>query len=408
MAVLDELAAACSSMRDAVPSDRVDGVEPRWVAAPTSTDEVAALLRSAARHRLHIIARGNGTKLTWGMPPRAVDLVVDLTGMNRLVEHAAGDLVVIAEAGLRVSDLQRQLSVAGQRLALDEMVPGSTVGGVVATSPSGPSRLAAGTIRDLLIGVTIVRADGVVARSGGKVVKNVAGYDLGKLITGSLGTLGLVTQAAFRLHPLPAARRWVEAPAADEASAGELVKAVLHSQAAPAALEVDWPGHDAGRVAVLLEGTPGGVDARRKTVTELLGPAATVLDDQPRWTSSYPWIPGGTALKLTCRLSAVPDVLAAARSAEVPVAVRGSAGTGVLYGALPAGTEPPTITRIVDQLREVCGIRGGSVVVIDAPPEVKATTDTWGPVRGLDLMRRLKDQFDPDHRLAPGRFVGGI
>ena len=157
----------------------------------------------AATRKETVVARGGGTKLDWGAPPSTVDLLVDLSGMNRVLEHAAGDLIVHAEPGVRLSQLQALVSQAGQRLAVDEQVPGSTVGGLVATGLCGPLRLAYGCIRDLLIGISVVRADGVVTKSGGKVVKNVAGYDLGKLYTGSFGTLGIVAEATFRLHPVP-------------------------------------------------------------------------------------------------------------------------------------------------------------------------------------------------------------
>ena len=135
-----------------------------------------------------------------------MDLLVDLSAMDHVLEHSAGDLIVRAEPGVRLSELQRLLAGSGQRLAIDEVVPGSTIGGLVATGLCGPMRLAHGCVRDLLIGVRVVRADGVAAKSGGKVVKNVAGYDLGKLYTGSYGTLGIVAEAVFRLHPVPESR----------------------------------------------------------------------------------------------------------------------------------------------------------------------------------------------------------
>jgi glycolate oxidase FAD binding subunit len=402
-----ELTAACPDVRDATDADAVDGVRPAAVAAPASTDEAAALIRVAAERDLAIVARGAGTKISWGRPPRRLDVVVETRRLDQLVEHAAGDLIAGAQAGLPLAALQERLAGAGQRLGVDEMVPGTTIGGLVATSPSGPLRLAIGTARDLLIGLTIVRADGVVAKGGGKVVKNVAGYDLGKLIVGSYGTLGLVTEATFRLHPIPAARRWLSAPAGSAERIGAMLAGLLDSQAVPAALEVGWPVDGDGRVAVLLEGTEAGVEARADRVAALLGPDTTELAD-PAPLYAYPWrdSPGAVAIKLTCQLSALPDVLAAARTAGVPV--QGSAGTGVLYGVLPADTDPALVERIVEQLRELCTTRGGSLVVLDAPAAVKKTVDTWGPVGGLDLMRRVKDQFDPGHRLAPGRFVGGL
>ena len=178
---------------------------PAFVAAPGSTDEAAAVMRAAAEHELAVVARGAGGRLGWGVPPSRCDLLIDMSRMSSVVEHSPGDLVARMQAGARMGDVAAALGRDGQELALD--VPDrATVGGVVASGLAGPRRLRYGTPRDLLIGITIVRADGTVARSGGKVVKNVAGYDLGKLLAGSAGTLALITDATFRLHPLPAAR----------------------------------------------------------------------------------------------------------------------------------------------------------------------------------------------------------
>ena len=408
------MAATHVAIREADEGDRIDGVQPSFVASPTSTAETSTVLRAAAEHDLRVVVRGNGTKLTWGAPPERVDLVVDMSALDRLGEHAAGDLVVTAQAGVRLDALQEQVASAGQHLALDETVAGSTLGGVIATSPSGPHRVATGTVRDLLIGITVVRADGVVAKSGGKVVKNVAGYDLGKLLTGSFGTLAVITEATFRLHPLPVASRWITATTHDADEASRLSATVVHSQVVPAAVEVDWPADGPGTVAVLIEGTEAGVEARSATVRTLLGPAPEATDDPQLLGSAYPWSPGdgGTALKLTCRISTVGEVLAAVRDAGhavgVPIAVRGSAGAGVLYAALPPDASTDAVSEILRQLRTACADRGGSIVVLDAPAHVKAAVDVWGPIHGLNLMRRVKAEFDPARRLAPGRFVGGI
>jgi glycolate oxidase FAD binding subunit len=266
-----------------------------------------------------------------------------------------------------------------------------------------------GTVRDLLIGVTVVRPDGVVARAGGKVVKNVAGYDLGKLITGSYGTLGLVTECVFRLHPLPAAGAVVRRPVDDAADAGRLAAAVLRAQVVPSALEVDAPAGGGVEVAVLLEGTPAGVAGRAATTVALLGDGATVSDTPPAWWAAYPWRAGDIGLKLTAALSGVSRVLAAARRwSDAGLSVRGSAGTGVLYAGLPGGTDLDAVPRIVADLRAATREAAGHAVVLTAPIAVHDRVDLWGPVNGLDLMRRVKRQFDPDARFAPGRFVGGI
>jgi glycolate oxidase FAD binding subunit len=286
---------------------------------------------------------------------------------------------------------------------------------VLATNLSGPGRVATGSARDLLIGVTVVRADGVVAKSGGRVVKNVAGYDLGKLVIGSFGTLAVLTSAVFRLHPLADARRVVRAPADSPQEAQRLAQAVLQAQVVPAALEVEWPGTGPGWVGVLLEGTARGVEARTAAARGLLGAAATDAEEPPAGWGRFPWQEAGeraVALKATFALSGLARVLATARSAAeaagTTVTLRGSAGAGVLYGTLPTDAPAEAVATVVDRLRAECTGAGGALVVLDAPPALKARLDTWGPVPTVELMRRVKDQFDPDRRLAPGRFVGGI
>jgi len=408
------LESACGRVREATAADEIDGVPPALVASPGSTAEVAEVLRAAAGHGLAVVARGRGTKTTWGRPPERADLVVDLARMDQVLDHAAGDLIVEAQAGTRLADVQRAVSGAGQRLAVDETVPGASVAGTLATGTSGPGRLATGTMRDLLIGVSVVRADGVVAKAGGRVVKNVAGYDLGKLVHGSFGTLAVVTSAIFRLHPLPAARRFVSVPVTGPGHAQWLAQGVLHSQVVPGALEVDCPAGGPGTFTVLLEGIAEGVLGRTTATLEMLGDEATGSEDPPAGWAAYPWPvtargdERATALKLTFALSGLADVLEAARTAPAPVHVRGSAGVGVVYAAVPAGTDPTAVADTVSQLRVTCSRHGGSLVVLDAAAAVKQAVDAWGPVPGLHLMRRVKDQFDPDHRLAPGRFVGGI
>jgi glycolate oxidase FAD binding subunit len=356
--------------------------------------------------------RGSGTKQDWAVPPRRLDVVLDTRRLTGVVEHAAGDLVVVVRAGTTVEELQDKLSPAGQQLALDTPLPGATVGGTVAVGTSGPRRMLYGTVRDLLIGVTVVRPDGVVAHAGGKVVKNVAGYDLGKLVAGSYGTLGLITRCAFRLHPLPAATAFVRRRVDSADDAGRLTAAALAAQVVPTALEVDAPPEGGVEVAVLLQGVPKGVAGREAQVRALLGGDAVVSDTAPQWWSEYPWRAGDVGIKLTATLSRVPVLLSAAAMARdrygVPLAVRGSAGTGVLYAGLPATVDPEAAVGVVADLRAAAREAAGHAVVLTAPAPVRDRVDVWGPVDGLDLMRRVKQQFDPDGRFAPGRFVGGI
>ena len=233
-------------VREAAEGDAIDGVRPRFVVEPGSVEEVSALLRLSHRAGLAVAPRGGGTTLGWGATPRRLDLILSTARLNHVLEHAAGDLVVRAEAGVTLETLQAAVGAAGQRLALNPPEVGATLGGVVAANPSGSLRLRYGTVRDLLIGVTVVLADGTVAKAGGKVVKNVAGYDLCKLFTGSLGTLGVVVETIWRLHPLPAARRTVAIALASPEAAGAAVQALLHTPGSPLVLDAlelrwEWP-----------------------------------------------------------------------------------------------------------------------------------------------------------------------
>jgi len=403
-------------VREATDADAVDGVPASGVARPTSTEATAAVLREAAAAGLVTVARGAGTALDHGAPPERVDLLLDTTGLDAVVEHEAGDLVVVVEAGLPLARLAEVVAGAGQELVVDapreRVEAGSTVGGALATAAGGPRRLQRGALRDLVLGTTVVRADGVVAASGGKVVKNVAGYDLAKLVTGSYGTLGVVVRAAFRLHPLPRATAYV-ALTAGIAEAAAAAHALVRSQLAPAAVELDRPaGSDQATAVVLLEGGPDAVQVRQAEAWAAVGGTPA---QEPGWWGRRPATAGTSPdevlLKITATLPGVAQVLGAARAAEqahgVPVAVRGSAA-GVLHAALPGG-DPAAVAAVVGDLRRVAPTPGdGTVTVLRAPRAVREVVDAWGPVPGLDLMRRVKERFDPDRQLSPGRFVGGI
>ena len=512
--VLEALSAACPAARPARPGDVVAGVMPRFAASPATVAEASELLRAAAAHDLAVVPRGGSSKLGWGAPPRQCDLVVDTRALDQVLEHAAGDLVVRVQAGVSLARLGAALAGAGQQLALDpppaplavhraaggsgpgraagSAAPsgadgaapewlGATVGGTLATGAAGPRRLRYGTPRDLLIGITVVRADGTVARSGGKVVKNVAGYDLGKLFTGSFGTLGLIVEAVFRLHPRPASAAYVTVDRDGPDEAYRAVAAAAGSELAPSAIELDRPARDQPvRVAVLMEGDPDGTAERAGLMRALLGKGAATRPSAPGWWGwpangneqpgngqpgdeqpgngqpgneqpgagqSADQRPGagqsgdeqpggaagagqaGTLIRIGFWAAGLPQILravdAAAMAAGLDPAVGGSAAAGVIYAAVKPDADPAAVAAFVSGLRDALARGDGdarpapaavadgppvlaSAVVVHAPTRARDLMDLWGPVPSLSLMRAVKDQFDPGHRMAPGRFAGGI
>lgn len=409
-------AVGAERVRPGEPADAVGGVVPGWVVSVADTEQTSAAMLVAAEAGLTVVARGAGSRIDWGAAPASADVVLDTSPISGVVEHAAGDLVLRARAGTPIAEIQRTAAAAGQQLSIDQPLESSTVGGVIATAATGPGRLLHGGVRDLLIGITVVRADGAVTTSGGKVVKNVAGYDLGKIYTGSYGTLGVITEAIFRLHPLGDEHRWITLTTDDPARAADAVATLRASQAVPTAVELDRPEPAAPiTVCAHLEGRPDATHRRSALLAERLGEDAEVVETAPPWWGGYPFDPAaGIGIRLSVEPAAVGDLLTGVRRAAehtgLPVALRGSAGLGTVHAGLAADADPRSVARLVERLRAVTAEHGGHAVVLRAPTEVADLVDLWGPVADgvLTLMRRTKDQFDPDHRLAPGRFVGGL
>lgn len=384
------------TIRQADADDAVNGVRPRWVALPETVEEISAVLRACAEQDLAAVPAGGGTKLHWGAPPERCDVLIDLCCMNALIEHAAGDLVVRAQAGLTMDALAAALAEQGQELALDPpFKEHTTVGGTLATATAGPRAFRYGTPRDLLIGITVVLPDGTVARSGGRVVKNVAGYDLGKLFTGSQGTLGVIAEATFRLHPLPAERRWLVAATAP---AGDVLLRLAASQAEPSAVEIDCPDGKEATVAVLVEGA--AAEQRALALREVLG-EGTVTAEAPEWWGLI--LRDDVLLETRFPPARAADALAAA--GEAGFAFRGSAAAGRAYLELWDEVAEEELAAAVTRLRGRIEALGGRLNVLATPYE---RVDRWGQVSGLPLMRRVKERFDPGRRMSPGRFLGGI
>jgi glycolate dehydrogenase FAD-binding subunit len=393
--------------------DFVGGMPAQFVVEPGSELELSAVLRYANEAGLRVAPRGGGTKLTWGNPPARVDLIVSTARLNQIIEHAWADLTVTVEAGCTIQNLQERLAQHGQRLALDTMWPErATVGGVLSTNDSGVLRLRFGGMRDLVIGVTLALPDGTLARSGGKVVKNVAGYDLPKLATGAVGTLGIIARAAFRLHPLPQNARTLSIFSVDLAEMQHCLLAIQDSQLAPSALQVRLSANAPAEIDILFEGTPPGLEAQEAHLRDLVEPLPVTESGAEAWAArQHLWSVAKT--EAVAKLSMLPAEIAAICDAVRRVtsahhaqwsAVVQATGLGLLRldGAAEA------VHGSLEELRAVLERGGGSLVILRRPGDM-APLDAWGDVGDAQpLMRAIKQQLDPSGTLNPGRFAGGI
>jgi glycolate oxidase FAD binding subunit len=413
-----ELESIASTVQ-ATESDAICGRIPKYMVTPSTAEEVAAVLRWANENSVALAARGNGTKLGWGAPPRALDVVLSMRKMNRIIEHAWGDMTATVEPGCTVAELERTLAQHGQRLAVEPLfAERATVGGVVATNDNGPVRVRFGSLRDLIIGVTLALPDGTLARSGGKVVKNVAGYDLPKLVTGSLGTLGIITQVIFRLHPLPQTERTLSFQFESVAAANHAALALLDSVLTFTGLQLRSSGQPLCTLDVRFEGIENAVEDQAQRAGRIVSNRLSVAGDRllpaetGQWKSSTAlW--GGSPC-LICRFSVLPSEIASlierAHSLSEPLAVRTHAvAQAVGVGLLRLDGAADDLLPIIRELRQLASLRHGSLVVLHAPAELHGRLDPWGEVgTALGTMRRMKQQFDPKGILNRGRFVGGI
>jgi glycolate dehydrogenase FAD-binding subunit len=379
---------------------------------PASVDEVAAVLARANRERQRVLIRGAGTKHAWGehVPAPPVDLVLSTEKLNRVLAHRHGDLTATVQAGATLADVNRALATHGQWLPFDPpWADRCTIGGLVATNDSGPRRHRYGAPRDLIIGIDIVRADGVAAKAGGIVVKNVAGYDVGRLMTGSFGCLAVIVSATFKLYPLARASRTVVVEPYDAALA-----ALLASQLTPTAVEIQAP---APRLLVRFETTDVAAQQQADAVVALAkesSATATIVDgdvEAALWAehARRPWAGGGAVVKITLLPSTVPATLAwladAMHGCEFDVV--GRAGVGVLLARIGGDVERQA--RVLTALRERLPAPTGSVVLVRGSDDLKSRVDPWGPLGGgIGVMRAIKRQFDPLGILNPGRGPGGL
>jgi glycolate oxidase FAD binding subunit len=398
---------------------------PSSIVYPSIAEELKSVITRAYSNGWGVLPCGSGTKLGWGGMSKGADLVVSTERLNRVVEHAVGDLTVTVEAGVKFADLQEILLKTGQFLPLEPAYPQeATIGGIVATADSGSWRQRYGGVRDMLLGISFVRSDGQIAKAGGRVVKNVAGYDLMKLFTGSYGTLGILTEVTLRVYPVQEAAATVVLTGEKEAIASA-TKTLLASALTPTAVDL----LSTKLVTQLGLGQGMGLMVRFQSVTDsvkeqssrllevgqqlgLQGTLYTDANEANLWQSLQEQIwtaPHQPAI--TCKIGVLPT--AAVTTLTQLDTLTSSTGLGFIHagsglGRLrldPAAVTPETIL----EMRRHCQAQSGFLTVLEAPISLKQQLDVWGyNSSALNIMSQIKQQFDPKNLLSPYRFVGGI
>jgi glycolate oxidase FAD binding subunit len=394
-------------MRPGSAGDAVDAVVPRQIVEPADANELAATLQAASREKHTTVIRGGGTKLGWGRIPSSIDLVVSTARLNTLLVHRHGDMTATAHAGITLAQLNRELSRHGQWLPIDSAFAAATIGGVVATNDAGPVRHRYGTPRDLLIGVTLALTDGRIVKAGGHVVKNVAGYDLGKLVSGSFGTLGAIVDATFKLLPIPQASATLEASYDDGEVLARDVMQVSTSQLEPMAFDVMLDdGHC--RLRMLFASSPAAVSSQVESAQRLLSKPSVVVTGDPEmdlWTDQVrsPWAGSGAVIRfgwLPAKLADVVTLMHDVQQIAGAVVMAGRAGAGA--GLVRVDGDVRAQAAVVERLRSSVWV--GNVAVLRATPELKQRVDVWGPASSAAAAATaLKTMFDPAGILNAGR-----
>ena len=412
----------------------VDGLTPKAVVAHGSVEEISRLLAYAKSERLAVAPRGNGTKMAWGGVPRKLDLVLSMLRINRITEHDIPNLSLSVQAGLTLKAVQERLAGTGKGsfFPLDPPYDKATIGGIIAVNDSGPRRYLYSSARDLLLGLKAVVPGGDIVAFGGKTVKNVSGYDMTKLMIGSWGALGVITEITTKLLPLPEDSATLLVAFDALAEAGSLTRRVLHSVLLPSAMEL-MDGNAANRlgakgkylVAFSLEGVGEAVERQVAEIGEMgrkEGATGTGIlrgeEDRAFWirVRDFPLASHAPViLKSNVVISKVAEVFGSyekiAQEAGIGCAFIGHAGNGILRSHIleDAMARPDKVIDLIGRFMTEAGKHDGNLFVESCPGGLKGKVDVWGlPRSDVALMRRLKEEVDPTGVLNPGRFVGGI
>jgi glycolate oxidase FAD binding subunit len=373
---------------------------------PASTArEVAEALKRASDERQSIVIRGAGTKLDWGRPASHIDVMLDMRRLNRVLAHAHGDLTATVEAGATLRDVNDTLSRLGQGLPLDPpFADDATIGGILATNDSGPLRHRFGAPRDLILGVQLATTDGVLSKAGGQVVKNVAGYDLSKLVAGSFGSLAAIVSATFKLSPIPEASKTMRVAVADEAALTQVVRGVMASQLDPVAFEIAVE-RPALRVLLRFASLQAVVPAQVAAASDVLKGFATSIDVVDGYAERTLWRAHAGRLwerpGAIVRASWLPASIAAVLG-ELPADAEIIGRAGIGAGLVRIDGDDSEQARVIGQLRH--SLHLGNVVVMRGSAGLKALVDVWGPQGDRQrLLSAMKRAFDPNGVLNAGR-----
>jgi len=374
---------------------------------PTTFDAAALALSGAAAGGEAVRVLGGASKASWGGPVREPDVEIRTSHLDTLVEHNHGDLTAVLQAGLPLARAQEKFAAAGQMLAIDPWLGAqreATIGGVIATADSGPLRHRYGAPRDLVVGITVALSDGTIARAGGKVIKNVAGYDLAKLFCGSFGTLGMILEVNVRLHPLPAQTATALGVSADSEQLAAAARRLTGAPLELEALDVAWR---AGRGGILAQCGGVAASARAERVAGLmrelgLEQVNVTADDAELWARQRAGQRSSDAalVRVSCRPSRLGAVLSAAERCGATVVGRAAIGLSFIE------LDPGALTELLGLLPAPAG-----AVLSDGPVELRERVSVWGDRTSdsaIELMRRVKVRFDPAGACNPGAFVGGI
>jgi len=415
-------AAAVVTEPSVLASHVVDGMQPALVCSPATAEQIAAALRVCVETEAAVVPWGGGTAMGVGNPPRRADVALTMGGVNHLVEHDDANLTATVQSGITLTALQEILARQKQFLPFDPPFPArATIGGIVAANLNGPRRSCYGSVRDLVIGMKVALSSGELIKAGGKVVKNVAGYDMCKLFVGSLGTLGILTEVTLRMAPIPETAATVVAAGGltkvlkfvDELSRSPLLPAAvaLMNSGALGAGQNDW------QAAIRCEGFAETVTRHlsdSQAMARQLGLGAEILRDNADgqlWdrVRDFPLQTGRVVNRVTVRRASLAECAQAIEDWNTPgfqPAVVSDALTGTLWVAEP---ERQTLPQRFADLLSLALRCGGHAIMFTAPADVKKNIDVWGPAPPtLVLMRKIKNEFDPKAVLNPGRFVGGL